>query len=211
MAVTIPQVVDDSRSRLVAAAAELVHAESYHSVGVKAICDRARVRRGSFYHFFESKQSLVLEAVDRVWDDFSAEVLAVCRDRSLPPRERIEQMIGRVVERHERDQDRTGSVLGCSFGNLTAESSTLDDTIRCRLVEVFDGWAAETAIPIAEAQDDGEITSAVAAHALALDLVSELQGFILMAKVRNDPSLIGAGGRSIVARLWGDDRLEEQT
>jgi len=211
MAVTIPPVVDDSRSRLVAAAAELVHAESYHAVGVKAICDRARVRRGSFYHFFDSKQSLVLEAVDRVWKDFAGDVLAVCRDRSLAPRRRIEEMIERVADRHERDQHRTGSVLGCSFGNLTAESSALDGTIRRRLVEVFDAWAAETAVPLAEAQERGEITSGETAYSLALDLVSELQGFILMAKARNDPSLISGGGRSIVARLWGDRRSEEHT
>ena len=207
MAVTIPR-IDDSRSRLVQAAAELVHAESYHSVGVKAICDRARVRRGSFYHFFESKQSLVLEAVDRIWDGFSAEVLTACRDLSLEPRQRVEQMIDRVADRHVRDRDRTGSVLGCSFGNLTAESSALDGTIKRRLVQVFDDWAGEVAGPISEAQTRGEIPTARPAHAIALDLVSELQGFILMAKARNDPSVIDAGGRSIIARLWGE--FEEQ-
>jgi len=210
MAVTIPNLVDDSRSRLVAAAAELVHAESYHSVGVKAICDRARVRRGSFYHFFESKQALVLQAIDQIWDGFATEVLEVCQDRSLGPRERIEAMIERIADRHIRDRDRTGSVLGCSFGNLTAESSALDGTIRGRLVEAFDAWATAVAAPLAEAQAAGEIPATPPAWSVALDLVSELQGFILMAKARNDPSVIGAGGRTIVARLWGDP-LEEST
>jgi len=205
MAVTTPQVVEDegSRARLVSAAAELVHAESYHSVGVKAICDRARVRRGSFYHFFESKQSLVLEAVEKIWEGFSAEVLEVCWDRSIEPRDRMERMVEQVVRRHTRDRERTGSVLGCSFGNLTAESTALDAAIRNRLVDVFDAWAAAVAVPISEAQAAGQIDREAPAHGMALEVVSELQGLILMAKARNEPAVIETGGRNIVARLWG--------
>ena len=204
MAVTTPQIVEDrsSRARLVSAAAELVHAESYHAVGVKAICDRANVRRGSFYHFFESKQSLVLEAVEQIWEGFSAEVLEVCWDRSIEPRERLERMIAQVVRRHMRDRERTGSVLGCSFGNLTAESSALDAAIRLRLVGVFDDWARAVAVPIGDAQTRGEIDLEAPAHAVALEVVSELQGLILMAKARNDPAVIDDGGRNIVTRLW---------
>lgn len=211
MAVT--QFVDDasSRSRLIAAAAELVHAESYHAVGVKAICDRARVRRGSFYHFFDSKQSLVLEALEQIWEDFSDEVLEACRDRSLAPRGRLEHMIEQVVMRHLRDRERTGAVLGCSFGNLTAESSTLDEAIRRRLVGIFDDWAAVIADAIVEAQAVGEIDAAPPALTIALELVSELQGLILMAKARNEPAVIRTGGRNIVARLWGDTRAKETT
>jgi TetR/AcrR family transcriptional repressor of nem operon len=208
MAVTVPGVVDGTRSRLVAAAAELVHAESYHAVGVKAICDRARVRRGSFYHYFESKQSLVLEALEQIWDGFSTEVLDVCREGARPPRDRIEQMIEQVALRHDRDRQRTGSVLGCSFGNLTAESSALDGAIRDRLVAVFDDWAAVVAGPIADAQGRGEIARSQSADAIALELISELQGFILMAKARNDPAVIRDGGRTVVARLWGDRTKE---
>jgi TetR/AcrR family transcriptional repressor of nem operon len=192
-----------TRSRLVAAAAELVHAESYHAVGVKSICDRARVRRGSFYHFFDSKQALVLEAVEKIWEEFSTEVLEVCRDGTLDPRTRLEAMIDLIHLRHQRDRDRTGSVLGCCFGNLTAEATTLDEAIRQRLVRVFDDWAAALEGPLTDAQDLGHIDQGATPQAIALEMISELQGLILMAKARNDPAVIKSGGHNMIARLWG--------
>jgi TetR/AcrR family transcriptional repressor of nem operon len=205
MTVTTRPLTEDhgTRSRLVAAAAELVHAESYHAVGVKAICDRARVRRGSFYHFFDSKQALVLEAVEKIWEEFSREVLEVCRDRTLGPQARLEAMVDRIHRRHLRDRDRTGSVLGCCFGNLTAEATTLDEAIRQRLVRVFDDWAAALEAPLTDAQQLGEIDREATPRAIALEMISELQGLILMAKARNEPAVISSGGRNMIARLWG--------
>jgi len=48
----------DTYDRILLAARELIHARSYAEVGVAAICDQAQVKKGSFYHFFPSKQAL---------------------------------------------------------------------------------------------------------------------------------------------------------
>lgn len=54
----------DAKDRLIAAAMELMYARGYTAVGVQEICDRAGVNKGSFYHFFPSKQALVLAVIE---------------------------------------------------------------------------------------------------------------------------------------------------
>ncbi|MEJ0000093.1 MAG: TetR/AcrR family transcriptional regulator [Verrucomicrobiota bacterium] len=45
----------DSRQRLMDAAHGLIWSYSSGAVTIEAICDRARVKKGSFYYFFDSK------------------------------------------------------------------------------------------------------------------------------------------------------------
>ncbi len=193
---------DDPRSRLVRAGATLVHAESYHSVGVKAICEKAGVQRGSFYHFFPSKTALVLEAIELVWDKFDREGLAVSRDSSLRPRERIEGVFDHVFETQRSFFESTGHVLGCLFGNLATEANTIGDEIAERLVGVFDDWAAAFEDPIAIAQQTGEIDLCMSPRVAADGLVADFQGVITLSKVHNDPSIVASGGSAITERLW---------
>lgn len=196
---------NDTRLRLVTAAARLVHAESYHSVGVKAICQAAGVRRGSFYHFFESKQALMLEALDLVWHRYRSESLTGLVDESLTPRRRIESMLEEAAEQQRGYKDRTGHVLGCTFGNLAAEAATLDGEIRLRLNQIFDAWALLVAEPLAEAKRRNEVDTWVEPLTAARDVVASLQGLFLLAKVHNDPGVVAAGGPIITNHLWGCD------
>jgi TetR/AcrR family transcriptional repressor of nem operon len=194
--------LDGTRSRLVWATATLVHAESYHSVGVKAICDLAEVRRGSFYHYFESKEALMLVTLEEVWTNFE-QGLAPCRDTTLTPRERLEAAVGYLYEIHAHDKRVSGLVLGCPFGNLAAETTTLDEAIRLRLVRVFEDWALLLEAPIASAHAWGEIELCDSTHAAARRVLAGLQGLTLFAKVCNDPDVIATGGLALIDQLWG--------
>src|SRR2546423_4144499 len=60
--------VSTARARLVQGTIDLIWTESYGSVTVDAICERARVKKGSFYHFFRSKDELVIAALDAHWE-----------------------------------------------------------------------------------------------------------------------------------------------
>jgi TetR/AcrR family transcriptional repressor of nem operon len=59
--------VSDARERLMNAAQDLIWENSYGSTTVDAICDRANVKKGSFYHFFDSKSDLAVQAIDTYW------------------------------------------------------------------------------------------------------------------------------------------------
>src|SRR5215472_15001689 len=66
----------DARQRLIAAARNVIFAHSYASVSVDDLCAAAGVAKSSFYHFFSSKQALVLAAIEAQWAWFDETVLA---------------------------------------------------------------------------------------------------------------------------------------
>jgi TetR/AcrR family transcriptional repressor of nem operon len=60
----------DTRSRILSTARGLFHGRSDSDVGVKEICDRTGVLKGSFYYFFPSKRDgalAVIEDVAQAW------------------------------------------------------------------------------------------------------------------------------------------------
>ncbi|HEY1421929.1 MAG TPA: helix-turn-helix domain-containing protein, partial [Candidatus Acidoferrum sp.] len=57
----------DAKQRLTDGAMELIWQNSYGATSVDAICERAVVRKGSFYYFFKSKSELAAAALEADW------------------------------------------------------------------------------------------------------------------------------------------------
>src|SRR3981189_495802 len=54
----------DARERILSAARSLIETHGYSALGVAEICRTAGVPKGSFYYFFDSKESLALAVID---------------------------------------------------------------------------------------------------------------------------------------------------
>ncbi|MEJ2694697.1 MAG: TetR/AcrR family transcriptional regulator, partial [Candidatus Thiodiazotropha sp.] len=70
-------------------ARELFHGRSYTDVGIKEICEIAQMQKGSFCHFFPSKQDLAVAVIDDMADDWTQGFVAEAFDPDLPPLERL--------------------------------------------------------------------------------------------------------------------------
>src|SRR4029079_1092929 len=80
--------VSDARARLMEAVGELIWTGSYGSTTIDQICDKAGVKKGSFYYFFDSKSDLAVAALDA---DFKSKRVELDANFSatIPPLERI--------------------------------------------------------------------------------------------------------------------------
>src|SRR5438128_12645525 len=56
--------VSDAKERLMEAVRELIWTGSYGSTTIDHICEKAGVKKGSFYYFFDSKADLATAALD---------------------------------------------------------------------------------------------------------------------------------------------------
>lgn len=179
----------DTRERLLRSALDLIYARSYAGVGVQAICDRAGVKKGSFYHFFPSKRDLTLAAIQRQWDVAKQTVWEVAWAGPLPLRRKLERCFELFYEHQCGAKAKTGRVPGCPFGNLVLELGTQDDVIRLRVNAILQECAGYVERGLREAIAAGELPEQDAGAAAEAVIVF-MEGVMLMAKARNDPKVI---------------------
>jgi len=189
----------DAKERLLEAMIELIWAGSYHSTSVDHICERAGVKKGSFYHFFESKTDLALAGIDHSWAEHRKEL-----DQTFspvnPPLERIWRCFREFRKEQEEMKAKHGRVLGCPIHTLGAEVSTIEDRLRDKLQEILGQFIRYYESAIRDAHFQG-IIEAPDAPALARIVFAYGEGLLLHARIWNDLSYLDemeAGARRIL-------------
>lgn len=193
-----------ARDRLLDAADVLIHQRGYEAVGVAELCQSADVRKGSFYHFFPSKQALAIEMLDRAWARTERTLFVELNDPTIPALDAIEAYGNRLADRQASIVSPDGEpvVAGCRFGNLGVELSTTDGDIRSSVGDVLDAMTDAIAASIRRSVDAGNLRTDLDVDGAAADIVAHMEGLMVMAKVRRDPAPLrglGATARRLLA------------
>lgn len=178
--------VSNAREHLIDSVLELIWTGSYGSTSVEHICERAAVKKGSFYHFFESKTALALAALDHSWSEYRLELDEVFAP-SVPPLERILSCFRHHRKEQEELQVKHGRVLGCPIHSLGAEVSTVDLKLRDCLQNIVTQFLTYFEGAIRDGQADGSIVAGDPAL-LARIVFAFSEGQLLHARMQNDLS-----------------------
>ncbi|MEU1501067.1 TetR/AcrR family transcriptional regulator [Streptomyces sp. NPDC005732] len=176
----------DAESKILTAAHSLFEQRGYSALGVAEICKAAGVPRGSFYYFFDSKESLALAVIDQHWATEQSEWERILGGDAEPLR-RLRNLCEATEAEQRAGQDHCGTVLGCMFGNLSLEMSNQAAALRERLQEIFEAQVDMVEAVVIEARDRGDATTPDA-RGTARSMVAQLEGLVLFAKLYNDPS-----------------------
>jgi TetR/AcrR family transcriptional repressor of nem operon len=194
----------ETRDRIIRSAARLFLTRSYQSVGVHDLCAVADVRKGSFYHFFPSKADLAKAVIDL----HAGELERRIREGSDGgPAARLFAVADAVTVIQTGFERRFGRIVGCPFGNLAAELSTTDDSLREHVAGVFHRWEESLAQACHDAAAHGVLRAGVDPDRLGHQILAQIQGLILLAKVAGGPAdEITSGLRTfITANLEGTE------
>src|SRR6202012_2446826 len=82
--------VSDAKNKLMDAVLELIWTGSYGTTTIDHICEKAGVKKGSFYYFFDSKAELAAEAFEESWKEKQYELDAIFSP-TVPPLERLQR------------------------------------------------------------------------------------------------------------------------
>ena len=151
-------------------AASLFHQKGFHNVGLKEILDAVNIPKGSFYHYFSSKEKLVLDIMDIYIED------------TLSLTESVDQSIDGLRDFFNIFFDRViGMNLkqGCPVGNLILEISDEKEEYREKLqiwYKIIEDWAVDI-LMTANVPD---------AYDKACMMISNYEGVIMMARLNKN-------------------------
>lgn len=177
----------DARERLLEAVIELIWAGSYGSTSVDHICERAGVKKGSFYHFFESKTDLALAGLEHGWTEHKRELDQIYSP-VVPPLERILNCLAHLRREQQDLLAKHGRVLGCPVHSMGAEVSTVDERLRQKLQEILAQYIRYFESAIRDGQAEGSVCARHPAAELARILFAYSEGLLLHARIWNDLS-----------------------
>jgi TetR/AcrR family transcriptional regulator, transcriptional repressor for nem operon len=170
---------EDTRLALIRAGRRIIVEKGYNHAGIQEILQVVGVPKGSFYHFFSSKEKFGLAIIDydsQMHDRIVEEYLS---DTSLSPLTRLKRYFFFKVEEFETLKYREG----CLFGNLSQEMADQNERFRLRLQEATDRWRNQFAKCIQAAQNVGEISKSHSAEALSEFCLNSWEGALLQMKV----------------------------
>lgn len=190
----------DSKERIIESAARLWHSRSYDDVGVAEICTDAGVQKGSFYHFFPSKEDLVLEVLEAHWRGMER-IFGPCFSREIPPLERFERYLGAMGAMSREFLLRDQCFPGCPLGNLATELGTRDSRVRLRVEAIFDRVRAMYRGAIEDAIACGQLPVSTDAETLSGVILTYVQGLAVVGKTYRDAGFLESMGAQLFALL----------
>jgi TetR/AcrR family transcriptional regulator, transcriptional repressor for nem operon len=179
----------DTKERLIEAATELIFKRGYANVGVQELCERAGVKKGSFYHFFPSKRDLTLAALEARWGSYRVGIEG-CIAAPMPAFQRVQLLFNSLYMQYQTAASGGETITGCPFGTLSMEVSAHDSVLREALQKVFTEWAQLFSVFFAESVRAGELPANTNANLAGEALLAYLEGVLLMVKTGQNPRLL---------------------
>ncbi|HVU33923.1 MAG TPA: TetR/AcrR family transcriptional regulator [Opitutaceae bacterium] len=179
----------DADERLMTAALDLMWEESYGAVSIDDICQRAEVKKGSFYYFFDSKAELAAAALEKLWRDDWKSKLDACFSPSVEPLERLKNYMAAIYEKHASHFKQTGHVLGCPVCSVGSEVSTQEIDLSAKIREIVARKRRYYESAIRDAIAEGVIEPGDPGEK-AVGLACLIEGAVSQARIMNDPELL---------------------
>lgn len=177
----------ETRELLIRKGMDLLTEKGFISTGISELLAGSQIPKGSFYHYFKSKDEFGLEVLDtygRYFDDLLDGYLL---DETSAPLDRLHHFISgatRWIIKHEFRR-------GCLIGNVGQEASGLDQAFCQKLELIFQGWQSRIEICLEAARADHDIPPEIDCPRMAAFFWIGWEGAILRAKlVKSEAPLI---------------------
>lgn len=175
----MPPTPSSTKDRIVEAGSTAIAAKSFNGCGLKEILDCAAVPKGSFYHYFKSKEDLGVAVIEESAAAHAEFIRGQLGDRSISPLQRVQAMF-RAMRDHYAEQ---GPMRECVIAKLALEVAQLSEPMRLAIKYAYDNWSSLLARTLGEAQAAGEISAGQDPQQLADFLINAWEGCTLRMQI----------------------------
>lgn len=169
----------DTRALLLRRGIEMLTMQGISPTALNEILKSAKIPKGSFYHYFKSKDAFIAEALGAYADYFARKLARHFGNTALSPVARLGAFVDDAcvgMARFEFDR-------GCLVGNLGQEINSLDETLRQRVEAIFEDWEQSLQLCLAQAVAVGELPAQTDCKAMAHVFWVGWEGAILRARL----------------------------
>lgn len=155
--------------------------KGYLATTVDEICEAADVSKGSFYHFFQSKQELALAMIEHHMADAMETIEGGLDLTGVPEAERPVRYVKHVEDGAEEIWRE-----GCLIGSFALELSETNPEVRASVSQVFRGLAdhfEEVFAPLCKAHPGPNTPSP---RELAEQMIMVIEGGVVLSRAHFD-------------------------
>tara|TARA_B110000495_G_C22667183_1_gene394567 strand:+ start:63 stop:542 length:480 start_codon:yes stop_codon:yes gene_type:complete len=147
------------------------------------------ILKGSLYHYFSSKEELMMKVIQMVHDFFKEEVFSIAYNNEIDVYTRMKKMMARA-EKIFIDQE-TGNV----DGNIGVETALVIPDFR-PIIQAFFADFIDAIKHLYLSEFDKE-----KANELAIRAVSEIEGALMLSRVFNDKKYLEKTLKRLIKRI----------
>ncbi len=187
----------ETREALIRYGTEVLTEKGFHSTGIDEVLRHVGVPKGSFYHYFASKDEFGHAIIDNYAAYFGRKLDRRLLDESRSPRARLADFVADARAGMVRHRFRRG----CLVGNMGQELGGLHEGFRARLTAALADWQARTEACLEAARAAGEIAPDADCRRLATFFWIGWEGAILQAKLARSTAPLDLFAESFFAGL----------
>jgi AcrR family transcriptional regulator len=180
-----------TRDRILEVAARLFQEQGFAATGISTILREADVNSGSLYHFFPSKDALLVGVLERYMEMLDPVVLAPRVEAASDPIERVFALLAWYRD----GLAKMGCGMGCPIGNLALEVSDTHPGIRPLIHANFVNWKKGIESWLAEAGD--RLPKSANKKSLASLVLTVMEGGIMQSRAERTLAPFDASVREL--------------
>ncbi|MGQ7848128.1 acrylate utilization transcriptional regulator AcuR [Granulosicoccus sp. 3-233] len=187
----------ETRQALLKAGVAALTEKGFSATGIDEILRSVDVPKGSFYHYFKSKEAFGAELIEHYARYFSTKLDRILLNESRSPLERLQDFF----QDAEDGMRRYHFSRGCLVGNLGQEMGALPAPYRTQLTQVFQDWQSRTSACFQLAREQGEIASDIDCDEAAEYFWIGWEGAVLRAKLEQSDKPLRLFARHFIAGI----------
>ncbi len=167
-----------TREEIISKCVERFRTHGFHSSTMSDLAEVCGLQKGSFYHYFTSKDEILEEGLKQMSAYFQEHIFAIAYNDHLPPKKRMKSML----------QKHTAMMLhkhgGCIVANIATEALHTNPDVKPLLVEVSDNWHAALRYILQSSY------TAKAAEIRAWRIIQDIEGAIMLTRLYGKETFI---------------------
>lgn len=170
---------ESTKTALLKAGRGIIAEKGYNHTGIQEVLQAVGVPKGSFYHFFSSKEDFGLQILDDDAAQHDVVLEQYLGDETLTPITRLRAYFEMKIREFESLRCREG----CLMATLGQELADQNETFRSRIARFFTDWRDQLAECLRQAQKAGEISTHWDTQELAEYCLNSWEGAIQQMKI----------------------------